>query len=358
MLQRLLAFLKKGGRPKQSIEKVEPSLTHEGVPWVVVLTVLAVVLHLVLLLRAHGSVRRLSRRLMTASKDWPTEGEAKIDLTGGGATPSRQVAATTADPDVQALAALPLVSDLMREHSVQLDQLRRSPELTGLLQPAVHDDLFLLRYLLSAKGNVPKAAQKLQKGIEWRRENAAMLSAAALERVRVEAGGWTPTATLPWRTRSGQPVAVAAPFLADLDAKPEDFHFKSGIANREESYSLCDELTRKTGRLHKLVIIQDFHGFSFRTALRHSRFMKLQGKLSKLSESLYPQLVATVVIAHPPALINRLHAMAKPMLSKKLLEKMRIAATIEAILKETGMRLEHLPTFLGGKFTWTAVDWG
>ena len=45
-----------------------------------------------------------------------------------------------------------------------------------------------------------------------------------IERIRKEAYGWTPTATLPWRTRSGCPVAIAAPFLADLDAKPEEFH--------------------------------------------------------------------------------------------------------------------------------------
>ena len=84
----------------------------------------------------------------------------------------------------------------------------------------------------------------------------AMLQPDALEKVRKEAYGWTPTATLPWRSRGGQPVAIAAPFLADLDAKEEEFHFLSGIANREESYAICDELTRKTGRLTKLVIIQ------------------------------------------------------------------------------------------------------
>ena len=50
-----------------------------------------------------------------------------------------------------------------------------------------------------------------------------------------------------------------------------------------------------------------------------------QGKLSKLAEFLYPQLVAVVVIAHPPQLIHRLHAMFKPLLSKKLLDKMRSA---------------------------------
>lgn len=105
-------------------------------------------------------------------------------------------------------------------------------------------------------------------------------------------------------------------------------HPFSGIANREESYALCDQMTRASGRLTKLVIIQDLRGFSFGTAMRfsklqahfhssrilHSSLTPLplrQGNLSKLSEFLYPQLVATVVIAHPPQLIHRLHSLLK-----------------------------------------------
>jgi len=249
---------------------------------------------------------------------------------------------------------MPLVRDLLAAHAAELAALRSRAELKGCLELPAHDDLHLLRYLLSSKGNVAKAATNLRKAAEWRKEHAAILQPDALERVRREAHGWSPTAMLPRRTRGGMPVTVAAPFLADLDAKPPEFHFLSGIANREEFYTLCDKLTRESGRLTKLVIIQDLRGFSFGDALR---FSKLQGNLSKLSEFLYPQLVAVVVVAHPPAVINRLHALLKPLISKNLLEKMRLAPTHEDVAMESDVPRQHLPTFLGGDFHWTTVSW-
>ncbi|KAL3903092.1 MAG: hypothetical protein SGPRY_011814, partial [Prymnesium sp.] len=279
-------------------------------------------LHLLLLasaLRAHGLLAR-SLRGARASR-------ARVSLTKAGGAGEAGEEADEKGRVEAAVARLPLVSDLLATHKGQLRDLRLRAEVAALLD-ARHDDVHLLRYLLSAKGDVSKAATNLCKAIIWRRENASLLEPSNLERVRQQARGWSPSATLPFTTRAGQPVAVAAPFLADLHAKPADFHFLSGIANREESYALCDQMTRASGRLTKLVIIQDLRGFSFGTAMRfsklqahfhssrilHSSLTPLplrQGNLSKLSEFLYPQLVATVVIAHPPQLIHRLHSLLK-----------------------------------------------
>lgn len=305
------------------------------------------ILHAALLFRVWSACRKLSHALAAckANKWRPAAAVA------GAAAPEFKVNS----PLPEAVAQLPLVSDLVRKHAAALQELREHPDL--VLDSAVHDDLYLLRYVLSAKGNVAKAASAIRKQIEWRRENGQMLSPEQREKVRAEAAGWAPTANLPWRTAAGQPVSVAAAFLADLDAKPEDFHFTSGVTNREDSYELCDRLTRESGRLVKLVIIQDMRGFSLNAALRYSRYTKIQGKLSKLSEFLYPQLVQVVVVAHPPSVLNRLFGMVKGLVSERLLEKIRVCPSTEEVLLRSGLAREHLPTFLGGEFQWDAVDW-
>jgi hypothetical protein len=245
---------------------------------------------------------------------------------------------------------------MLRKHAASIAALQARPELQPLLDARVHDEIWLLRYVLSAKGDLDKATKNVRRAIEWRRENARLISREQL--AALAADDWRTTGTLPFATASGQPVQVAAPFLVNLDARPEQFHFDLGIANRERAYQAIDRLTRETGRLTKLVIVQDLRGFSVPAVMRYMKYAKIQGALSKLSEALYPQLVAVVVVVHPPAILDWAHGLVRPLLSPKLLEKVRIASSEADVGRTTGLAPQQTPTFLGGSYVWEEMrDW-
>ena len=159
-------------RARVNIMDALPSLEAPAslVSW---LTALVLLGHLVVLVRARGACQRLSAAIAIAQRapEEPASPGAKRPVAAAPArTTGEQPSATELHP--ASVARLPLVSDLLASHKAELAQLRAWPELKPLLDPKVHDDLYLLRYLLSAKANVPKAAGNLEKAIVWRRENA------------------------------------------------------------------------------------------------------------------------------------------------------------------------------------------
>jgi len=230
-----------------------------------------------------------------------------------------------------AVGELPRLSDLFAEHRALIDVVKARPECAGLLRPD-HDDLFVLRYVLSFKGDVQKTASAIKSAIEWRRDNAHTL--ARIDELQAEVRMIIPTGMLPWQTNQGQPIQVAIPFAVDAStwsSKSEQWHHEAGISNREVAYRICDKLSRESGRLVKLVMIQDLTGLSMSFVMHNSKLVQNQGKLSKLAEFLFPQLIATVVVTHPPSFISTLYKMAGAVLSERLVRKVKMADSPEKI---------------------------
>ncbi|KAJ1640045.1 hypothetical protein T492DRAFT_898883 [Pavlovales sp. CCMP2436] len=251
---------------------------------------------------------------------------------------------------------LPLLSDLITANRAFIDAVRSHPNCAAFLRPE-HDDLFILRYVLSFKGDVPKSATAIQHAIVWRRDNAATL--ARIDELQSEVRLIIPTGMLPWTTNQGQPIQVALPFAVDTATwatKSEQWHHEAGISNREVAYRICDKLSRESGRLVKLVMIQDLTGLSLTFAMANSKLVQNQGKLSKLAEFLFPQLIATVVVTHPPSFIQTLYKMAGAVLSERLIKKIKMAENPAKICEFSGLPIDKVPTFLGGDYVWDA-DW-
>jgi len=180
-----------------------------------------------------------------------------------------------------------------------------------------------------------------------------------IDELQLEVRKVIPTGMLPWRTNAGQPIQVAIPFAVDSktwSTKSEQWHHEAGISNREVAYRICDRLTRESGRLVKMVMIQDLTGLSMTFAMQNSKLMQNQGKLSKLSEFLFPQLVATVVVTHPPSFVATLYKMAQTFLSERLMKKVKLADTVDKLCKYANLSPEKVPHFLGGRYFWDA-DW-
>lgn len=234
--------------------------------------------------------------------------------------------------DAEALAELPRVADLLQEHKDAIAAVRAQPEVAPILGPE-HDELFVLRYVISFR-EVGKAAVAIKQAIEWRRENTDILS--RIDDLQAEVKTIIPTGMLPWRTNQGQPIQVAIPFAVDVTTwatKSEQWHHEAGISNREVAYRICDQLTRESGRLIKLVIIQDLTGLNFQFAMQNSKLVQNQGKLSKLSEFLFPQLIQTVVVTHPPSFIATLYKGFSPLLSERLIKKVKMAENVDKLIK-------------------------
>lgn len=239
---------------------------------------------------------------------------------------------------------LPLISDLLAEHRAAVAAVKASPELRGILGPE-HDDLYILRYVLSNKGDADAAASAVLRSINWRREHADLL--LRIDALQADVRATIATGMLPWRTVNGQPVQFTMPFAVPTEqwaTKSEDWHFEAGISNRELAYRTCDRLTRESGRLHKLVMLQDATGLSLSFVLRAHKLAGNQGKLSKLSEFLYPQLIDKIIITHPPPFLSLLHRMAAVSMSERTLRKFKVAADAHEIAEVCATPRAHPPT--------------
>lgn len=183
------------------------------------------------------------------------------------------------------------VDVLIKRHAKGLQAMREHKELRKSLGADEHDDLFLLRHFLSANGSVSRAATAAVQCIRWRQENAELLDQAEELHHRVKE--ILPVGMLPFHTSKEELVQIYMPFEVDAQewAKASlDWHFRSGVANREVAYRICDRLTRERRRLTKVILIQDLSGLSWSIVYSQYRLTSVQGRLSKISAFAYPQV--------------------------------------------------------------------
>ncbi len=97
--------------------------------------------------------------------------------------------------------------------------------------------------------------------------------------------------------RAGLTPAKQLMEVVTVQQLTEWFMFK-----KEQTFLICDEATRRTGNLVKTVVLNDATGvpgmWELSGLLRNNGLMTALGDSSKLSESVYPQLVSVSV--RPP----------------------------------------------------------
>mmetsp|Transcript_20883 Transcript_20883/g.53868 ORF Transcript_20883/g.53868 Transcript_20883/m.53868 type:complete len:431 (+) Transcript_20883:30-1322(+) len=251
------------------------------------------------------------------------------------------------------MSQLPRVDDLIRTHRSRIDAVRAHPSLEGMLDADEHDDLFLLRYVLTYERSAGAAARAIRTGLDWRMAHAELFT--RIDAVQRDAREISPLGLLPWRNLRGEPVQIAVPCAADtaaLVAKPDEWHIEAGVSNREAAFRLTDRLTRESGRLVRLVVVQDLAGLSLPFAMSNRRLGPVQGHLSKLQDVLYPQLMHAVVVVHPPPFADVLYSMGRTLLSERLMAKISIASSSDAFCVAAALPRSHVPRFLGGDHPW------
>jgi hypothetical protein len=130
---------------------------------------------------------------------------------------------------------------------------------------------------------------------------------------------------------------------------------------KELAFIMCDKATRERRVMVKLISIVDLSGVTLAMGA-DSSYQRTIGDSGKLSEVVYPQLLARQVIIHPPSFFWALFSIFKIFMSAKVMEKLGFCPGRSAERPSASacpfasvrFRMEDLPTFLGGSCRCTA----
>lgn len=210
----------------------------------------------------------------------------------------------------------PPVADLLREHAEPLARLR---ELTRGWQNEADDvlrldDLALLRFIISHKGNADSAAEAVRKTLDWRQEKAELLACAKSgtpppmndEIVKYTVADFLVTS---W----GVPIIVIRAGKSDTGGLVKYVEHEDLLDwlmyQRERAFVVCDVVTRHTGKLTKAMTVVDLLDQSmFRLSYT---FAGIVQQTSKLSEVCYPQLLSKSVMMNMPSFVSLVWKVAR-----------------------------------------------
>lgn len=107
-------------------------------------------------------------------------------------------------------------------------------------------------------------------------------------------------------TRYDEPVQLIRAGKSNVHRLMDEYAFDDVVIflnfQKEQAHLLCDEATRRTRRLVKMVTVVDMH--SSRFSDNDNRFFKALGQASHESELYYPQLLAITVGINVPSYLN------------------------------------------------------
>ncbi|KAL3927454.1 MAG: hypothetical protein SGBAC_013083 [Bacillariaceae sp.] len=281
----------------------------------------------------------------------------------------------------------PSVLDLIVEHTENIHKLKESVQEDPLYEPEKHDEIFLLRFLLSHKQNVKRAAKAVRATLVFRKEHR--LDERDLRHLvphKIQDGeygdtmmSFAKTDNLPhaWKTRSPEDAIVftipdpnrgVVAFLNIGNLKNDSKTTKKltvddvasvFILTSEWAHQWLDYVTRTTGRFTKSVRLIDFSNFSIFQNSREAT--KRDGKIMDMMEDIYPQLLQALFIYNAPSWIHSAWAIFRPIMPKRIIAKIDIIdpksnqkekQKLLAFLSE-----ENMPVPMGGSNTASPRDW-
>jgi len=245
---------------------------------------------------------------------------------------------------------------LLVKYKQKIDQLR---EKTKDVLTEEHDDIWLLRYCLSNKVD-DKAEKSVRFTIEYRNNNKEWLEKATLGEKGAphrEIMKKYSCSCLHKEKMDGGPVLIlrgglshAKKLMAELN-KEQVAQFL--LFQDELAYRRCDKLTRETGKLTKLLVINDMRGFSLLT--NSKKFFDALGISTKVTENIFPQLLEKSVAVNPILIYKVLLSLASLVVSKRSLAKFTYCKgdtskgdITQCPFASKFLEKKDVPTFLGG----------
>lgn len=249
------------------------------------------------------------------------------------------------------------LKSLFAKYRSQIDQVRGQTK--DLCTDPEHDDLFFLRYVLSF--GVKDAVDAIRWAVTWRREpkNAFYMAIAKDQENGLKHKNEEGLNISAYHKglKDGGPLQIVRPGLVDfgpmLDMHAHDRMVMFHVMQKEVAFRMCDEQSRKTGRLVKLVVINDFT--AMKMSMPPKKVMQSFSESSKLAERLYPQLLQTTVCINAPTWFSMVMKVGKMFMSAKTLEKFKLCPKSGRIdqcpFVKKYLNAEDMPTFLGGPCT-------
>lgn len=236
-------------------------------------------------------------------------------------------------------------------------------------QAEFFDDLVFLRHVLSNEGKVDKALETMTQAIAWHQEPA---NQRLMELVRSE----TPPeshARIISMTQSHLwdegPIVNGAPVWIIRAGYSQPSQLMDEIKAEEllewllfwrlVAMQRLDRLTKKSGKLVKMIIINDLRGAGLFQS-REKRFFKVLGKSAEMVTFLCPQQQMRAVMMNPPPFMSVMFRFLRPIMPRKALAKVAVcrADTFENPIASCPFSsiwwpAANVPDFLGGEYQLT-----
>ena len=228
----------------------------------------------------------------------------------------------------------PAVCDLLVEHSQNIEAVRRLVARDPYYTPSLHDDLWLLRFVLSNKKGGAEAAAaaasatmkyRAGRGLDDPDYDITMTHPTKMEIFKKwHAAGVDETAFIAYHPHPERELLLLIE-LARMDQHSmvknltAEENMEAFMQNAEWTYQMCDKITRRTGRLTKQARLVDVSGFKY--SMLSSEKRKRDGEMTKQFEDFYPQLLAQVLIVNPPTWMQLLWRTTRVFFPKRFVEK-------------------------------------
>lgn len=274
---------------------------------------------------------------------------------------------TIADPPITPIDRhddRPSVSSLITEHRTVIDDVRNELRTDPLYDRHKHDDLWILRFVLSHNQNVSSAVRAAKYTLAFRKQHqldekdvryGQPSDNESLQRYMKHVRDDAIRFVVPDHRRSvilfiaigGVNQHGLAANVNESDWLPSYLHYN------EMAYQWIDVITRRTGRLTKLIRIID--GQNIQWNAFNIECSRRDGVVMKLTEDCYPQLLAGMYICDAPSYIQLPWKMIRPLFPKRVLQKFDFINPNANINEYQRLLLPHLcedhvPTRYGGLY--------
>ena len=285
-----------------------------------------------------------------------------------------------ADPiePVDKLDKRPAVKDLIQEHRSAIDAVAKELKSDALFDPSKHDDLWILRFVLShckskkktTDKTLAKAAAAAKATLVFRKEHklddedlrAHVPSARATHPLAKDMSKYLSLCAddamvvcIPDRRRG--PVSFIQYMSIDQEAVVEQMDesrwMPAFLFPNEFLHQWLDYTTRTTGRLTKNVRLVGMEGAKLGSV--NSEHERRNSKAMSVMEDCYPQLLQAIFVCDPPTWILASWRLVKVFFPKRVKEKFDFISP-KANEKERRTLLkyiskENLPSKFGGERT-------
>lgn len=256
------------------------------------------------------------------------------------------------------------VRDLFVKHSADISALRNKVSSSPLFRAEIHDDLFLLRFVLShssKKGNIDAAAMAATATMKYRWDRGLddadkdALSNDFVDKFANRPGVEKGALITYHPDDDREPFLLIDMARVDMHRLVKEMTYEEGLAafmeTSERNFQICDRVTRRTGRLTKQVRLVDVRKFELRMINREQ--LKRDAAMSNEFEDYYPQVLAKVFIVNPATWIMMTWRALKLLFPARFVEKVDLISPAQnskdAQLLRRFISNENLPERFGGK---------